>query len=151
MPLVARPYAAVAEHDLQTGALVHDAAVHQGGYDLAFWSLIVPHGVLELSIIVIAGATSLYVGDAILRPGLLRRGEAFSRAWTRNYGSCLGDHDRYDLTTMLMTKSGHASIRTLSRYSRPSVDALARWQEQRDPIPTCNWTTPGNQENVVFA
>jgi hypothetical protein len=26
---------------------------------------------------------------------------------------------------MLMTKSGHASIRTLSRYSRPSVEALA--------------------------
>ncbi|MBJ7609407.1 MAG: stage II sporulation protein M [Candidatus Dormibacteraeota bacterium] len=56
------------------------AAVHQGGYDLAFWSLILPHGVLELSIIVIAGATGLYVGDAILRPGLLRRSEAFSRA-----------------------------------------------------------------------
>lgn len=36
-------------------------------------------------------------------------------------------------TPMLMTKSGHASIRTLSRYSRPSVDALARWQDQRDP------------------
>jgi integrase len=36
-------------------------------------------------------------------------------------------------TPMLMTKSGHASIRTLSRYSRPSIDALARWQDQRDP------------------
>jgi integrase len=36
-------------------------------------------------------------------------------------------------TPMLMTKSGHASIRTLSRYARPSVDALARWQDDRDP------------------
>jgi integrase/recombinase XerC/integrase/recombinase XerD len=36
-------------------------------------------------------------------------------------------------TPMLMTKSGHASIRTLSRYSRPSVDALARWQDNLDP------------------
>jgi len=36
-------------------------------------------------------------------------------------------------TPMLMTKSGHASIRTLSRYSRPSVDALASWQDHRDP------------------
>jgi len=34
---------------------------------------------------------------------------------------------------MLMTKSGHASIRTLSRYSRPSVEALASWQDHRDP------------------
>jgi uncharacterized membrane protein SpoIIM required for sporulation len=56
------------------------AAVHQGGYDLAFWSLIVPHGVLELSILIIAGAAGLCVGDALLRPGLLGRGEAFTRA-----------------------------------------------------------------------
>jgi uncharacterized membrane protein SpoIIM required for sporulation len=66
------------------------AAVHQGGYDLAFWSLIVPHGVLELSIIVIAGATGLYVGDAILRPGLLRRSEAFSRAALGSLGLAAG-------------------------------------------------------------
>lgn len=36
-------------------------------------------------------------------------------------------------TPMLMTKSGHASIHSLSRYSRPSIDALARWQDARDP------------------
>lgn len=34
---------------------------------------------------------------------------------------------------MLMTKSGHTSIRSLSRYARPSVDALARWHGERDP------------------
>ncbi|MDQ6848025.1 MAG: stage II sporulation protein M [Candidatus Dormibacteraeota bacterium] len=66
------------------------AAVHEGGYDLAFWSLIVPHGVLELSIIIIAGATGLYVGDALLRPGLLRRGEAFSRAAIGSLGLAAG-------------------------------------------------------------
>jgi len=66
------------------------AAVHQGGYDLAFWSLIVPHGVLELSIIVIAGAAGLSIGDAILRPGLLRRGEAFTRAALGSLGLVAG-------------------------------------------------------------
>jgi uncharacterized membrane protein SpoIIM required for sporulation len=66
------------------------AAVHQGGYDLAFWSLIVPHGVLELSIIVIAGATGLYIGDALLRPGLLSRGEAFTRAALSSLGLAAG-------------------------------------------------------------
>jgi len=65
-------------------------AVHQGGYDLAFWSLIVPHGVLELSIIVIAGATGLYVGDALLRPGLLGRVEACSRAARSSLGLAAG-------------------------------------------------------------
>lgn len=66
------------------------AAVHQGGYDLAFWSLIVPHGVLELSIIVIAGATGLYIGDALLRPGLVSRSEAFSRAALGSLGLAAG-------------------------------------------------------------
>jgi uncharacterized membrane protein SpoIIM required for sporulation len=56
------------------------AAVHLGGYDLRFWALIVPHGVIELSVIVIAGGSGLMLGDAILRPGLLRRGDALSVA-----------------------------------------------------------------------
>ena len=66
------------------------ASVHQGGYDLAFWSLIVPHGVLELSVIVIAGAAGLCVGDAILRPGLLRRSDAFTRAAISSLGLVAG-------------------------------------------------------------
>ncbi len=85
------------------------AAVHQGGYDLAFWSLIVPHGVLELSIIVIAGATGLYVGDAILRPGLLSRGEAFSRAALGSLGLAAG-------TASLLIVAG-----TLEAYVSPSA------------------------------
>jgi uncharacterized membrane protein SpoIIM required for sporulation len=89
------------------------AAVHEGGYDLAFWSLILPHGVLELSIIVIAGATGLYVGDAILRPGLLRRGEAFSRAALGSLGLAAG-------TASLLIISGG-----LEAYVSPS--ALPAW------------------------
>ena len=42
------------------------AAVRLGGYDFQFWSLIVPHGVLELSVIVISGGTGLMLSDAIL-------------------------------------------------------------------------------------
>jgi uncharacterized membrane protein SpoIIM required for sporulation len=56
------------------------AAVHGGGYDFAFWSLIAAHGVLELSIIVIAGAAGLRLGDAILRPGLRRRVDSIAAA-----------------------------------------------------------------------
>jgi uncharacterized membrane protein SpoIIM required for sporulation len=66
------------------------AAVHIGGYDRAFWSLIVPHGVIELSVIVIAGGTGLMLGGAILRPGHLRRGEALGRAGRRSASLALG-------------------------------------------------------------
>lgn len=34
---------------------------------------------------------------------------------------------------MLMTKSGHTSITSLARYARPSAEALARWEAERDP------------------
>jgi hypothetical protein len=33
---------------------------------------------------------------------------------------------------MLMTKSGHASIRTLGKYARPGTEALAKWQRETD-------------------
>lgn len=34
---------------------------------------------------------------------------------------------------MLMTYSGHRSIRSLAKYARPSADALGKWQARRDP------------------
>ena len=47
------------------------------------WSFISPHGYLELTCIVIAGAAGLMLGDALLRPGLLLRREALGRASRR--------------------------------------------------------------------
>ena len=34
---------------------------------------------------------------------------------------------------MLMTKSGHESVKSLARYAKPGVEALARWQADHDP------------------
>ncbi|MBF6137832.1 site-specific integrase [Nocardia otitidiscaviarum] len=36
-------------------------------------------------------------------------------------------------TPMLMRMSGHTSVRSLGKYSRPSAEALIRWQAQTDP------------------
>ena len=66
------------------------AAVQLGGYNYQFWSLILPHGVLELSVIVISGGTGLMLGDAILRPGQLRRTEALARVAVRAVMLALG-------------------------------------------------------------
>ncbi|HXA28260.1 MAG TPA: stage II sporulation protein M [Candidatus Angelobacter sp.] len=59
------------------------AAVHQAGFDAGFWSLIVPHGAIEISVILIAGAAGLMIGDSLLRPGLLRRMDSLTRAAQR--------------------------------------------------------------------
>lgn len=66
------------------------AAVHLGGYDLQFWSLIVPHGVIELSVIVIAGGTGLMLGDSVLRPGTARRGDSLAAAARRAVTLAIG-------------------------------------------------------------
>ena len=54
------------------------------------WSFISPHGYLERTCIVIAGAAGLMVGDALLRPGLLLRREALARASRRAVELAIG-------------------------------------------------------------
>jgi uncharacterized membrane protein SpoIIM required for sporulation len=52
------------------------AMVAQYGLSGQFWAFVVPHGVIELSVIFMAGGAGMMIGDAILRPGLKRRSQA---------------------------------------------------------------------------
>ncbi len=54
-------------------------AFHYGvGWEL--WEFVIGHGVIELSVIAMAGGAGLRLGWAILRPGLLRRRDALADA-----------------------------------------------------------------------
>ena len=56
---------------------------HYGlGFDLA--TFVIGHGVIELSVIMMAGGAGLMLGWAILRPGLLRRADAIRVAASRS-------------------------------------------------------------------
>ena len=52
----------------------------EGGAAERFVVLVAPHGVLELSCIVVASAAGLRMGWALVEPGVHRRGEALTRA-----------------------------------------------------------------------
>ena len=53
---------------------------HQAGRDLLFWSVILPHGIIELTAILIAGASGMMIGHALLQPGELSRKDAIALA-----------------------------------------------------------------------
>lgn len=63
---------------LQNGIMLGTigAMVHQYGLSRQLWSFILPHGVIELSVIFMAGGAGLMIADSILRPGLRRRTDA---------------------------------------------------------------------------
>lgn len=63
------------------GALA--ARYHQAGLSYQFWSLIVPHGVLELMAIFLCGAAGFTLGWSIIAPGDLPRSTAVSQGARR--------------------------------------------------------------------
>lgn len=57
--------------------------VHRNAVDLDFWSFVAPHGVTELTAIMIAGGAGLVMGYALLAPGRLTRKTALREAGRR--------------------------------------------------------------------
>jgi len=64
----------MAFNGLMVGTLAGLCHIH--GLDVAFWSFVVPHGVIELTAIFIAGGGGFLLGTALLVPGDLPRKDA---------------------------------------------------------------------------
>lgn len=60
------------------------------GEQAKFWGLILPHGILELSAVVVAGAAGLAIGWAIIAPGDRPRGVALAEEGRRAAAIVLG-------------------------------------------------------------
>lgn len=77
---------------LVNGLALGEAAglFHAAGEAPKFWGLILPHGLLELTAIVIAGGAGLRIGWAVIAPGDRTRGSAVADAGRRSVPIILG-------------------------------------------------------------
>jgi uncharacterized membrane protein SpoIIM required for sporulation len=67
----------MAFNGLMVGALA--GLCHMHGLDVPFWSFVLPHGVIELTAIFMAGGAGFLLATALLLPGDLPRKEALTR------------------------------------------------------------------------
>jgi uncharacterized membrane protein SpoIIM required for sporulation len=63
---------------LMIGTLTGLTSFYGIGFEL--WTFVIGHGVIELTVIFMAGGSGLMLGWAILRPGLMRRRDALTQA-----------------------------------------------------------------------
>lgn len=69
------------------------------GLSLYLWTFVLPHGVIELTAITIAGGAGLWLGSALVLPGRLTRREALERRGREAVGLIAG-------TTILLVVAG---------------------------------------------
>lgn len=89
--------------------------VWNGGYFVGFYSLILTHGVLELSAICIATGGGLRLGWALLAPGRLPRADAFRSASGDAFGLLAG-------SVLLLVIAG-----IIEAFVTPHFIAAVRW------------------------
>lgn len=73
---------------LLLGGITGLTSYHDIGFDL--WTFVIGHGVIELSVIFIAGGAGLTLGWAIIQPGLMRRRDALALAARKSVRLIIG-------------------------------------------------------------
>jgi uncharacterized membrane protein SpoIIM required for sporulation len=89
--------------------------VWHGGYFLGFYSLVLTHGVFELSAICIAAGGGLRLGWALIAPGELPRRDAMRQASADGFGLLAG-------SVLLLIVAG-----LIEAYVTPHFSAPVRW------------------------
>jgi uncharacterized membrane protein SpoIIM required for sporulation len=92
-----------------------------------FWGLILPHGLLELSAVVIAGAAGLRLGWAIIDPGDRTRRDALAEQGRRSVVIILGLIVVFAVAGVIEGFVTGSSLHTFFRVGLGATVALAFW------------------------
>jgi len=87
-----------------------------------FWTSILPHGLVELSAIIVSGAAGMRLGWALLAPGERRRGEAMAEEGQRAAVVMLGLLAAFVVAALL---EGFVTPRSWSAWLEIGIGALA--------------------------
>lgn len=82
------PVSVLFSNGLNVGAMA--AVMHHAGEGPQFWGLILPHGLLEISSILVAGGAGLQISWAMIAPGDRTRGAALKNAGLRSVVIVIG-------------------------------------------------------------
>lgn len=82
------PALVLANNGLNIGVMA--AVMHRAGEGPQFWGLILPHGLLEITSILIAGAAGLRLSWAVIAPGDRTRAKAFAEEGMRSVVIVIG-------------------------------------------------------------
>jgi len=100
---------------------------HHAGQADVFWGLILPHGLLELSAIVVAGAAGLGLGWSIVAPGDQTRSTSLAEEGGRSVTIVLGLIPAFGLAALIEAFITPSGLGTASRIAVGVLAATAFW------------------------
>lgn len=92
-----------------------------------FWGLILPHGILELSAVIVAAAAGLAIGWAVIAPGDRPRGQALAEEGRRAAAVVMGVVLAFIVAGMIEGFVTPSGLPTWARVGIGTVAGLAFW------------------------
>jgi len=100
---------------------------HDAGQATKFWGLILPHGLLEISAIIVAGGAGLRLGWSLVAPGDLPRGKSLVNEAQRSVSIVMGLVIVFILAGLIEGFVTPSSLPTEARISIGAAAFLAFW------------------------
>ena len=97
---------------------------HRADIYVDYWAWILPHGITEISAIILAGGVGLLLGKAVLSPGELTRLESLRRAGNQAVPVCLGMAGMLVLAAIIESYLRQSYLSNAARLTFAGLSAL---------------------------